>query len=52
MKEYKVVLTREPSDAEVEMNRRAMDGWRVVSVNKWGLPPPQIMITFEREKER
>ena len=51
MYEYKVVEAKNPKDAETQMNKYAIEGWRVVSITHWTNFIAELVITFEREKK-
>ena len=49
MKEYKVITSKTPEDAEAEMNKQAKEGWEVKSVTFWETAMAyRLVITFER----
>ncbi len=50
--EYKVVEAKNSKEAEEIMNRKAKDGWRVISNTYWMNFKAILIITFEREIKR
>ena len=52
MKEYKVLTTTSPEEAEKEMNRYALEGWEVADVTFWETALAyRLVVTLEREKK-
>lgn len=51
MYEYKIVEAKNAKDAEIQMNKYAKEGWRVISNTYWMNFKAELIITFEREKK-
>ncbi len=50
MKTYKVLIAKDPEDAEKQMNQMASQGWGVKAVTHWETAMAhRLAITFEKD---